>query len=601
MLKPSLDRLDYTHLLTPPPGYETEYAVGATYSLDLDALIGVSLALGLSESIDGELFGSPICLLNALMRTSDRVALFCQGGQIKVPQNAGALHSLLDRMVFEVNLRNRKSFHPKVWFAKYTGEEEDLWRVIVLSRNLTFDRSWDVALCLEGRRAEQEQADNGPLRDFLAYLMSNLQAKDGNAAAKRAILRSAARDVMTVQFSLDGTNYTDFSFCPTGIPASGGGMHGMEQSGLFAKYDELLVMSPFLSSPGGQDGNPMELLARSARPNGDRTLITRRSELAKIPAQVLESFHVHVMREDIVDGESILSEGEGGGEASKQQDIHAKLYLRTRGADSELYAGSQNASFSAFTGGNVEFMLKLSAKRRHLNVETLKRDLFGDSDKENPFELIDTAAIPQYEPAGGPDLERIIKEICRSGSGAKVTGEEAGYTVSVGFEKLPKELPAELAPLLWGKPELLESNMAFRGLPLSHLSEFYQLTVFGGEDRLSRVIRIRTEGIPQERDCSIVNSVLRDRRGFLSYVSLLLGENYYLTLLESKKLTGTGYLFSKGEQIPALYEKMLKTAAASPEKLKDVGKLLGMITDKDIIPEGFEELYNIFQRAVQGL
>ncbi len=601
MLKPSADRLDYTEILTPPPGFDTEYAVGATYSLDLDALIGVSLALGLSESIDGELFGSPVCLLNALMRTSDKVALFCQGGQIKVPTNAGPLHTLLDRMVFEVNLRNKKSFHPKVWLTKYSNGEEALWRVVLLSRNLTFDRSWDVALCLEGRKAKEEQDANGPLRDFLLYLMGNLGTKDENAATKRAILRAAIRDVMAIQFTLNNTNYTGFNFCPTGIPKSGGGIYGMEQSGLFAKYDDLLVMSPFLSAHGSPDGNPMEQLARAARPSAGGTLITRRSELAKLPSSVLKRFRVYVMREDVVDGESILSESAGGPTAAAQQDIHAKLYLRTSGSDSELYAGSQNASYSAFTGGNVEFMLKLTAKRRHLNVDALKRDLFGDSDKENPFEEIDAAAIPPYVAEGGPDLDKAVKDVCRSENRAQVSLDEGGYTISVELGKLPKEISAELCPLLWEKPLWIEQKMEFHGLPLSHLCEFYKLTVYRGDEGLTRVIRIRTDGIPQERDSSIVNCVLHDRHGFLSYVSLILGENYYLTLLESKKLAGTGYLFSKGEQIPALYEKMLQTAAASPEKLRDIGMLLKMITEKEIIPAGFEELYNTFWKVVQGI
>ncbi len=600
MLKPSADRLDYTELLSPPSGFQTEYAIGATYSLDLDALIGASLALGLSESVDGELFDSPVCLLNALMRTSDRVALFCQGGQIKAPTKPSALHTLLDRMVFEVNLRNRKSFHPKVWFVKYSSDAEDLWRVIVLSRNLTFDRSWDVALYLEGSPDEAEQDANGPLRDFLLFLQGNLSSRDQNAAAKRSLLRSALRDVMSVRFSPPDGNYTGFSFCPTGIPRNGGGSHNMEQSGLFAKYDELLVMSPFLSA-STQQGNPMEQLTRASRPSGDCTLITRRSELSKLSSSVLERFRVHVMREEVLDGESFLSESAQASTAQEQQDIHAKLYLRTRGSDSELFVGSQNASFSAFSGGNVEFMLKLTAKRRHLNVEVLKHDLYGSSDKENPFEEIDPTAIPPYEAECGPDLENAIKEICRSESKAQVKQEDDGYSIDVEFSKLPKELTAELCPLLWERPLELEQKMTFCGLPLSHLCEFYKLTVRNGEEWLSRIIRIRTDGIPQERDSSIVNSVLRDRQGFLSYVSLILGENYYLSLLEMKKFTGTGYLFAAGEQIPALYEKMLRTAATSPEKLQDIGKLLGMITDKGIVPKGFEELYKTFRKAVQGI
>ena len=46
MLNPNNDRLDYGQILAPPAGYDLDFAVGTTYSLDLDALVGASLALG---------------------------------------------------------------------------------------------------------------------------------------------------------------------------------------------------------------------------------------------------------------------------------------------------------------------------------------------------------------------------------------------------------------------------------------------------------------------------------------------------------------------------------------------------------------------------
>ena len=49
MLNPNQDRLDYGQVLTPPVGFRLDFAVGTTYSLDLDALVGACIALGLSE------------------------------------------------------------------------------------------------------------------------------------------------------------------------------------------------------------------------------------------------------------------------------------------------------------------------------------------------------------------------------------------------------------------------------------------------------------------------------------------------------------------------------------------------------------------------
>jgi hypothetical protein len=41
--------------------------------------------------------------------------------------------------------------HPKLWFLRYVGNYESVtYRLLCLSRNMTFDRSWNTMLCLEG-------------------------------------------------------------------------------------------------------------------------------------------------------------------------------------------------------------------------------------------------------------------------------------------------------------------------------------------------------------------------------------------------------------------------------------------------------------------
>ena len=55
MLNPNNDRLDYGQVLAPPDSYTLDFAIGTTYSLDLDALVGACIALGLSEETDSDL------------------------------------------------------------------------------------------------------------------------------------------------------------------------------------------------------------------------------------------------------------------------------------------------------------------------------------------------------------------------------------------------------------------------------------------------------------------------------------------------------------------------------------------------------------------
>ena len=76
MLNPNNDRLDYGQVLAPPDKYRLDFAIGTTYSLDLDALVGACIALGLSEETDSDLMKNPICLLEALRATEIKSPCF---------------------------------------------------------------------------------------------------------------------------------------------------------------------------------------------------------------------------------------------------------------------------------------------------------------------------------------------------------------------------------------------------------------------------------------------------------------------------------------------------------------------------------------------
>ena len=169
MLNPNNDRLDYGQVLAPPDNYMLDFAIGTTYSLDLDALVGTCISLGLSEETDSDL--------------------------MKNPNNITSLYILLEKMVFQVSTSKRKeitkypSFHPKFWLLKYVDERgTPLYRVVVLSRNLTFDRSWDVTFTMDGKVNGRKTLKTSPIVDFVSYLTSNLPS-DENAKAKLKKIR----------------------------------------------------------------------------------------------------------------------------------------------------------------------------------------------------------------------------------------------------------------------------------------------------------------------------------------------------------------------------------------------------------------------------
>lgn len=592
MLKPTSDRLDYGKLLSPPPGYETVFAVGTTYSLDMDALIGICIALGLSESIDGQLRDNPIFLLEALRKTAHKVVIFCEGGQIKVPANMSSLYILLEKIVFQVNLPNKKSFHPKFWLVKYENSDGDIkYRCVVLSRNLTFDRSWDIAVSLEGSKDLAATAKSVPLRDFLKYLMRFTKANDVNANPKRKMLTALSDEVMEVSFSSGDKRFYDFEMWPVGIPyRDNDAVYNMGDAGLFQKYHELLIISPFISGGIIEDFNKLALK------NADRTLITRKSELPKLKPEAIDGFVIYTMKDTIVDGEDRFTEE---AEEKQKQDIHAKLYLRTKYSDSELYLGSLNASHSA-CHGNVEFVMKLFGKRGYLNVSNLKKDIFGgdQGNKDNPFELAELPGITEIPAEQFDILQKLIKEVCRARSSASITEQAGKYIITVVFDKLPPLERVYILPLLSKKEKPVGGPLEFTGLEVLQLSEFYVVRAVGDRETVQRVIKIKTDNMPELRENAVVNSIIKDRQSFIQYIAFLLGDDYLLSLLENKG-SASGFTSRTGEQSPALYEKMLKTAASAPERFNEIDYLMRMITNEKIIPHGFTELYSTFKKAVK--
>ena len=75
----------YGDLLTPTPNYHTDFAMGMTYSLGFDALMTAHLAFGMLGDMDDEYVQTPHLLLEAIMKNSDKLVIFCNKGSIAVP------------------------------------------------------------------------------------------------------------------------------------------------------------------------------------------------------------------------------------------------------------------------------------------------------------------------------------------------------------------------------------------------------------------------------------------------------------------------------------------------------------------------------------
>lgn len=586
MLKPAEDRLNYADLLTPPPGYEVSFAVGTTYSLDLEAMLGVPLALSLSEEIDGTLQEDPVYVLEAIRRSSDKFVIFCEAAQIKVPGNLNKVFSMIEDSVCEIALKNGKSFHPKVWLIHYHNEEtgDDLYRLLVLSRNLTFDRSWDIAVALEGKRNGRRTKKNQPLVDFLNFLMNYAEDKE-----RKKYIQDMISELPFVHFDAMDKHIQDFDFIPLGIAG-----YDKEQTELFETYHDLIVMSPFIT------GKVVEELDKQSLTGADKVLITRKSELHKLPEHILSTMSIYTLKDAVIDGESAISGENTDHDSIQTQDIHAKLYARTKYNNHQFYIGSANCSTNAFEG-NIEFLLKLDYKKYGFKISHILEDLFGD--ENSPFERIEV--IPTAEETEKDikdELQKGIKALSRVNSGALVTKEDDDtYSLDITFDDIPTEIELMISPLFSSQNQPLQKNTYFQHLRLLELGCFYKIIAMKKGEKLERVIKIDTQGIPEERINEVFRSLVKDSQTFLKYVAFLLSDDFLLAALEDSEVKRgkMGTWDFNADDLPPLYENMLKAAARTPEKLEDIETIIKIIDDEKIIPEEFYKMYQTFREATK--
>ena len=564
------NRLDYGSLLMPDIGYDVDFAAAFTYSLDLEAFLGVPVSLGLLDEMDSGLIDNPFFLLEAIRKSSNKIAIFCNAGSIALPRNIRSVFALLESSVFEINLNGMKSFHPKMWFIKYTNDDGDSYiKLLILSRNLTFDRSFDYAVEMRGRIGGRKLKKNKPLADMLAFA-----AKYANRQKSRKIL-ALADEIMSVrEFEIDD-RFEDYEFIPLGIIYNTG-----EPTGLFSNYKDLIIFSPFLS------GDFLEGFAANAKRK--RTLFTRKSSLNQ---EIIDLFDDVYITKDIVLDNEALADGET---ESQGCDIHAKIYFTCGNDGNFLYIGSANASNKAFNE-NVEFLLKLKFKPYKTGYERMLKEFLPD--EGCPFEKI------EYIETDGQAvdtilLDKALREAVRSIKNGEVraTGDRFSIALRTNGRALSKTV--HIAPMFRANHSAqLKDRLVFTDMLLRELSEFFIIKI---EDK-QIITKIALNGMPDGRDQAIYKSIIQDKNGFLAYISFMLSDNYSESCFEQYELARQ---LLDNADVPtnlitaALYERMLSYTVNNPRRLIDLENFMGKL-DKDLISDDFMKMYAPFKEIAK--
>jgi hypothetical protein len=616
MLEPT-DRRHLLESLRPPEGYVLTHAIGTTYSMDLLSLLTVPLAFSLFdwETQDGSLAQDPLAVLEALRRHAEHMLIFCQTGAIHVPKDVPLLVASLEGSVIEVkSARAQGVFHPKIWLLRFVSANGPvLYRFLCASRNITFDRSWDTVLVLDGELEEREKGFgvNRPLADFVKALPG--LACHEIAQAGLDLVDTMHREVRKVRFT-PPSGFDEVKFWPLGI-------EGYRRRPFPENMRQLMVVSPFVSA---------DLLRRLSDSAENARLVSRVEALQELDRNQLEGYsHVFTMASE-ADPEPESEEHTDHLPEAPPSGLHAKLYIADLGWDSRVWTGSANATTAAFSD-NVEFLAELTGRRSICGVDaaltkTPGRMGFGD-------------LIQEYEPdmdAMPPDpvlraLEDKIREAKRllvdAGMRAQVLaeGEENTYTVvlhagrdAVGPIALPGKdvemycwpitLPEENAAIV----ERLTGQVArFGHVSFPGLTAFFAFRIeatHSGQKRDSRfVLNLPLEGAPEDRRERLLRYLLKDRNQVLRLLLLILADLEADPVSEAmlrRLLLSTpsefGYFPSA-----ALLETLLRALVRNPERLDQAARL---VTDLEstpegraLLPEGFRAVWDPIWSAREAL
>ncbi len=612
MLAPT-DRRYLLDLLRPPAAYTLSFAVGTTFSLDLMALLIAPVAFTNYELPDDgrRTRPDPVALLSALRRHASRIRIFCQAGQIAVPQARQPLFSQLEGSVVEARApRVDGVFHPKVWvlrFAPVEGSAPIRYRFLCLTRNLTFDRSWDTALLLEDEVADRRVGfrQSHPLADFVAALPTfALRELDAAGQGWIGVMQDELRRVKWADLPAP---FESVTFWP---------LLGRRQWPFPETARRSLVMSPFIGASA--------LAKMPARPRAANVLISRGDELARLSAAQLAGFQqiytldpsalpIEEPPDDAPDATALLA------------GLHAKCYVVEEGDTARVWTGSANATDAAFSR-NVEFLVELTGKRAACGIDALLGKSEGLQTLLNPYQPPPAAVAPDpVRELLEKRLQTATLDLLRLQLVAEVAAPDAEGLYAVRLTPARPDAPRQTAFVATCWPITAQPGRAvpFRpdtwpaaelgAFPLEALTPFiaFEVTVTERGQSLSArfALKLPLEGAPENRLEFLAERLLSDRDAVLRYLYLLLlpdglGRGAPADdLIAGDPIEPARGINPAGPGGWPLFESLVQTLARDRRRLRDVAdavrSLEGSAEGAARLPPGFHDIWDPIWECAQ--
>lgn len=592
MLSPD-DRALVTTLLTPPPGMVLEDAIATTYTLDPITLLTIPIHLAwMSSGQDPHLLGDGIRLLEALRRIGDRMTVYADRGRMQAPRQAHALYSLLEPSIVEVRAPGKGAFHPKLWILKFVEpgpDREVRMRLGILSRNLTSDRCWDLALQLEGVPGKRNVAAN---RD-LAALVTDLPefATSPIPAPRRVQARRLGEDLRKTKWEKPG-RWNDIAFHVLGR---------QKRAWSPPESSEMLVMSPFLS-----EGAITQLCKTTAKPVA---LISRPDVMVTLTPEQRRRFGRCLVLDE-------AAETEDGEEVSDHDSVglHAKALLLRRGWDTHLFVGSANTTAAAMlNASNIEVWAELIGKRSQVGgIEELLSDkglgsLLTDFDPNTPVDAGDPRKLEAetaLEAARCALIDAALTVHCQPSDADWSLELQVGAPVALGGVSVsawPLSIPSDAARPANALSEGQAINLGiYASADVTRLIGFH-LRLEEFEVRFA--LNLPITGLPVDREAAILKRILQNREGFLRYLLLLLGEFDGGFADPGAGEESKARWQGKAWNDMTLLEDMTRAFAHDRSRLDDVKRVIDRLKSgpdaDDLIPPEFLSLWEVFAKALE--
>jgi hypothetical protein len=251
-------------------------------------------------------------------------------------------------------------------------------RVLVLSRNLTFDKSWDTALVLEGTVLSDRHSGVRKNRRLAQFVRALADLSGDSSDLVKAPLETLAADVMRVEFDIP-EGFDDFAFWPLGIETA-------VPSVLDGNHSRLMVISPFLSELSSKrDSAPLDFLLEKRSAITENILVSRPDQLDALKPESISELEattkIYIL-DDAALSTDQAEEGSNDKPVERPVDslsgLHAKVYVVENGAKVSILAGSANATHAAWGNGgestNVEFVVELIGARKNVGIDALLGD-----------------------------------------------------------------------------------------------------------------------------------------------------------------------------------------------------------------------------------